>query len=130
MVMEPGTLADARKAQEPIGWDIYGMDYRGAVFAPAGGPLARYLGLSGTDERAAMPVASAGVPAAVAEIEEAKAAQDALVVENPATCDHRADVLWLAHRLRTSEHRVADLTRQKKHLERRLRKALRGRRKH
>ena len=89
MVMEPGTLADARKAQEPVTFRLGGEDKWGevthtVVFRP----------------------------------------------ENPATCDHRADVLWLAHRLRTSEHRVVDLTRQKKHLERRLRKALRGRRKH
>ena len=106
MVMEPGTLADARKAQEPIGWQIYGLHDREGTFAPVGSPLARYLGLSGAGERAAAPVP-----------------------ENPATCDHRADVLWLAHRLRISEHRVADLTRQKKQLERRLRKAKRGRRK-
>ncbi len=62
--------------------------------------------------------------------DEAKAAQDTLVAESPATCEHRADILWLAHRLRISEHRVADLRRQKRHLERRLRKALRGKRKH
>ncbi len=45
--------------------------------------------------------------------------------EHPASCPHRADVLWLAHRLKVSERRVAELGRQKKHLERRLRKALR-----
>ena len=99
-MMEPGTLADARKAQEQ-------REPR---------PLVQRITLD-----------TSGL---LAKLEEAKAAQDALVVENPATCDHRADVLWLAHRLRISEHRVADLTRQKKHLERRLRKALRGRRKH
>ena len=45
--------------------------------------------------------------------------------EHPASCPHREDVLWLAHRLKVSERRVAELGRQKKHLERRLRKALR-----
>lgn len=88
MVMEPGTLADARKAQEPVTFRLGGESW-GEV----------------THSGVAYP-------------------------ENPATCGHREDVLWLAHRLRISEHRVADLGRQKRHLERRLRKALRGKRKH
>ena len=47
--------------------------------------------------------------------------------EHPATCPHRADVLWLAGRLRRSEHEVAKLRRQRHQLERRLRKAKRKR---
>ena len=128
MVMEPGTLADARKAQEL------------ALCGIAGCGLTQWLAGSGLCQQHSEAVMDALVDGgtyqdAMAQVREqaARAAQEETAKaapENPATCDHRADVLWLAHRLRISEHRVADLTRQKKHLERRLRKALRGRRKH
>lgn len=49
------------------------------------------------------------------------------LAENPATCPHREDVLWLATRLRISEREVAKLRQQRKQLERRLRKAKRCR---
>ena len=45
--------------------------------------------------------------------------------EHPASCPHRADVLWLAGRLRRSEHEVGKLRHQRHQLECRLRKAKR-----
>ena len=89
--MEPGTVADARKAQE-----------EGPTTPPSAAALLVPVGVPARNS-------TRGVP------------------EHPAACEHRADVIWLAHRLRISERRVADLGRQKKHLERRLRKALRKR---
>lgn len=94
MVMEPGTLADARKALGP-------EDEVARNFPPPG--------------TIRPPIVTVPEPPRVT----------VSYPEHPAACDHRADVLWLAHRLRISERRVGDLRRQKKHLERRLRKALR-----
>ena len=124
--MEPGTLADARKreggraAPSPVTqWRTLDTPDFLAKLEAAKAAYANLVGANPPTDGGRRLTPSRSAPLPKGDWVEHTPP------ENPATCDHRADVLWLAHRLRISEHRVGDLRRQKKQLERRLRKALR-----